>query len=171
MIALSPPLAGAQTPARSLDQLQSRVHPGETVTLTDIDGREVTGAIVNVSSSALVLLVASVQRDFQEAGILAVRERRDDSLTNGAIWGGGIGVAALLSIARAGVGADGPWSGKNTAHMTYVAAGVGCGIGVAIDAMIKGHLTLYARPSPASGVTVIPVFSGARRGALVAIRF
>lgn len=170
MLALSGRVARAQTPAHSFDQLGVRVDPGDTVTVAQVSGDNVTGTVLSLSTSVLTLLVAGARRDFQEPSVVTIRQRHGDPLGNGALWGAGIGAAALLSVARAGVGADGPWSAKNTANMTYV-AGLGCGVGVAIDAMIKGHWTLYAKPAPASRVAVVPLAGGSRRGVVVAVRF
>ena len=78
--------------AGSFEQLQSLVGPGDRVTVTDRTGQELTGSITSLSPASLTLLVEGSQRVFDEADISDMRQRRPDSLIDGAVYGLGIGL-------------------------------------------------------------------------------
>lgn len=54
--ALAPSDARAQLVARSFGELQGLVRPGETVVVTDENGRELKGKLGEISASSLALL-------------------------------------------------------------------------------------------------------------------
>ena len=84
--------AGAQT-ASSFEQLALLVESGDRITVTDRAGREQTGRVVDLSPSALALLIDGARHDFREAHIHTVRQWRQDSLGNGAWFGFAVGAA------------------------------------------------------------------------------
>jgi hypothetical protein len=75
------------------------VKRGDTVSVVDRDGTEVRGPISALSSSSLAIVMAGSQKSFLESEIDTIRQRRPDSLANGAKWGFGIGAGldALVS--------------------------------------------------------------------------
>jgi hypothetical protein len=135
--------------ATSFDQLALLVRPGNTITLTDASGSEVYGRIEALSSSALSLAFDGTRRDFLETDVTVIRQRRGDSLANGAKWGFGIGVG-LFALAIAGCDECRPTSATEYA-LTAFAGGLygamGAGIGVGIDALERGEHTVYRRPA------------------------
>src|SRR5688572_6456178 len=84
--------------AASFEQLQVLVTPGSTVTVTDASGTSVSGRIDTLSASALSLLVDGTPRNFSEADVNIIRQRRGDSLANGAWWGLGIGAGLAVAV-------------------------------------------------------------------------
>jgi hypothetical protein len=140
--------------AMSFDQLAVLVRPGNTVTLTDASGSEVYGRIETLSSSALSLAIDGTRRDFLATDVVEIRQRRGDSLANGAKWGFGIGVG-LFALAIAGCDECRPTSAGEYA-LTAFAGGLygalGTGIGVGIDALKRGEPTIYRRPGLSASV-------------------
>ena len=63
--------------------------------MTDDTGRELQGELIDLSPSALSVLVDDTRYDLQETDIIGIRKRRPDSLKNGAPLG-------LLSVAAVG---------------------------------------------------------------------
>ena len=151
LLLLGWPAAGhAQTDARagvaaSFEQLQVLVSPGTTVTLTDAGGSQVSGRIDSLTPSVLSLDVNDARRDFNEADVTTIRQRRGDSLANGAWWGFGVGVgvAALAMASCWDCFSDEPaWIGA--AFTMYGALGTGFGVG--IDALVRRQQVIFRRP-------------------------
>ena len=145
------PAAGdAQTDVRtgvagSFEQLQVLVNPGSTVTLTDAAGSQVSGRVDSLTRSVLSLELNGARRDFNEADVMTIRQRRGDSLANGAWWGFGAGavIAALAIGSCVECFLDEPgW--MVAAASLYGAMGAGFGVGV--DALIRREQTIYRRP-------------------------
>jgi hypothetical protein len=145
------PAAGyAQADARtgvaaSFEQLQVLVSPGNTVTVMDVAGSQVSGRIDSLTPSVLSLDVNGPRRDFGEADVTVIRQRRGDSLANGAWWGFGVGVgiAALAMASCWDCFSDEPaWIG---AAVTMYGA-LGTGFGVGIDALVRRQQIIFRRP-------------------------
>lgn len=145
------PAAGyAQTEARtgvaaSFEQLQVLVSPGSAVTVTDAAGSQASGRIDSITASVLSLAVNDARRDFNEAEVTTIRQRRGDSLANGAWWGLGVGVgiAALAMASCWDCFSDEPaWIG---AAVTMYGA-LGTGFGVGIDALVRRQQIIYRQP-------------------------
>jgi hypothetical protein len=135
--------------ATSFEQLEVLVRPGSTVTLTDVAGYELTGRIETLSSSALSLAIDGTRRGFLESDVTMIRQRRGDSLANGAWWGFGI----LAGLAIAGTAHCGEcWHDQPAFMAAFVGlqGALGAGIGVGIDALSRGERTIYR----ASGVAM-----------------
>jgi len=60
----------------------TRLKPGDTVWVTDAQGREIKGKITSLAAEALALK-ADGSRTFSAADVRLVEERRGDSLLNG----------------------------------------------------------------------------------------
>jgi hypothetical protein len=165
--------ADAQELAGSFDQLRVLVKTGDKITVTDDAGREITGRIAELSSSSLTLLVGDKRRDLQAKEIDTIRQRRGDSLANGAKWGFGIGaslgfVGSLEIVNQDGVTDD----AAIVAIATLFYGAVGAGIGVGVDAMNSSDQVIYARRATSStGLTVRPILTRHRQGAMVLIGF
>lgn len=68
------------------EQLRLLVKPGDTVSVTDTARREVTGKMTVLSSSSLAMVVNGTRLELTEREVATIRQRRSDSLGNGAIW-------------------------------------------------------------------------------------
>jgi hypothetical protein len=160
--------AAAQGPADSFEQLRLLVRPGDTVSVTDTAGREVTGTITVLSSSSLTMLVNGTRQDLTEREVATIRRRRSDSLWNGAIWGLVSGAAlsgALISFAESDGAGD-------AAGFVAAYGAVGLGIGVGVDALITHRKVIYERPATRAGkVSVSPMWGNKRQGVLVTMNF
>jgi hypothetical protein len=136
-------LAAAQEPVRDFSQLNTRLRPGDTVWVTDAQGREVKGQILSLRSDALTL-EGGGGRSFGAPDVTSIELRRNDSLGNGAliglVAGGGLALVGCLASVE---GSDRGWCAGAAAFY----GGVGAGIGVGIDALINKAQVIYEKPA------------------------
>ena len=168
----SPRVAAAQEPVASFDQLNTRLKPGDTIWVTDAQGREVKGKIVDVAPGVLTLK-ADGAKTYTSGDVNLIRERQHDSLANGTliglgVGGLGVGLACLASV-------DGDEKGWCLAA-ALVYGGVGAAVGLGIDAMIPGKkLVAYRAPrtpgSSQSRLSIAPVITPRAKGMAVAFSF
>jgi hypothetical protein len=140
LIAMTAVPAMAQEQATTLDQLRVLVKPGDTIRVTGADGVEVKGTLEGLSSSELELRVGDGERRLNEAEIRRIRQRRDDSLADGARRGFAVGavLGALIGVALAHE------TGAGFAVFTAgLYGGIGAGIGTGLDAMVTHDRTIY----------------------------
>lgn len=166
--------------ALSFEQLSVLVKPGDHLRLMHGAQQLVKGRIVSLSSS-LVVLENNVRLDLQEGDVWWIEERRRDSLANGALIGAISGLAAVGMVGFAiecaqtqcGGSSNGPpveW-GKAAVALGSILIG-GAGVGVAVDAMVRGWQLVYERPAPPSTTaTLSPVFTGNQKGVRLTIGF
>lgn len=162
--------AEAQELAGSFDQLRVLVTKGETVTVTDSADRQVKGSILELSPSSLALMVDGTPRTFLEADVAAIRQRRPDSLANGAKWG--LAVGASLGI-LAGLTLTSEYDAGAIGFMSALAAiygGLGAGAGAGLDALHSGNQVIYARRR-ASSISLRPVLVPGRTGVVASFTF
>jgi hypothetical protein len=167
-----PTLAAAQEPVRDFTQLNTRLRPGDTIWVTDAQGREVKGRITALGADALTL-EGGGGRTFGAPDVATIAVRRNDSLGNGALIGlavGGLGTGvACLTTAE---GQDQEWC----VLVAAVYGGLGSAIGVGIDAMIPGKkLVAYRAPGsagrPQARLSIAPVITPRAKGVAVAFSF
>lgn len=162
----------AQEPVRDFSQLNTRLRPGDTVWVTDAQGREVKGRILSLSSDTLTLEGAGA-RSFGSPAVTAIALRRNDSLANGALIGLGVGGGLTLVACLANVeGSDAGWCAAAAA----VYGGIGAGIGVGIDALIPAKkVPAYRAPVPVAAVparlSIAPVITPRAKGVAVSFAF
>jgi hypothetical protein len=155
----------AQEQATSFDQLRVLVAPGQKVNLTSTAGKRLAGTIAGLTSSTLSLKVGKELLELREADVQTIRHRGNDSLRNGALWGLGTGAGVgMVTCGRCHVG-----PGLVAAAMF---GGIGSGIGVGIDALIRTEMTVFQRRGAAGGkVTVVPQLAKSHQGVMVSVRF
>jgi hypothetical protein len=158
--------------ASSFEQLQMLVGPDDAVVVTDFSGNQTRGRIAALSPSALRLIVNGTARDIPQSEVLEIRQRRSDSLANGAkygaIAGGTFGVlGAILVCAQE---AD---CGQWVPGVLVVYTALGTGIGVGIDALIIRQRTIFRAPARTSfsRVRVAPILTAERKGLSFSISF
>jgi len=150
--------------AGSFEQLGLLVGPGERVIITDRLGSRIAATIASLSSSQLSGRVGGELRQWQEGEVVAIQQRRSDSLANGAKWGMAIGAGVgFLPCGRCHVGPG--------LMMAAIGAGVGAGIGVGIDALIKSDFVIFQRRDSKARVTIAPQLSKSHKGVTVSIGF
>jgi hypothetical protein len=168
----APAPAAAQAPVTSFDQLNTRLKPGDTIWVTDSQGREVKGRIDSLAPDSLGVDAGGF-RTFSASEVSVIQLRQGDSLANGALIGlavGGVGTG-LACLASAD-GLDEGWC--VLAALVY--GGIGAGIGVGIDALIPGKkLVAYRAPGPAgpteARLSIAPVITPRAKGVAVSFAF
>ena len=153
--------------AGSFEQLQVLVKPGDTVVVIDMYGRSTKGKIEGLSRESLRLKSSGSIREFGQRDAVEIKQRRSDSLANGALIGaavgGGIGALGTIAMCESG------WcrgNGAEVAAAIGVYTGIGTAIGVGIDALVRSRQTIYRSfPQTAfSRVHVAPLIGSGRRG-------
>ena len=155
--------------ANSFEQLQVLVKPGDRVSVTDVNGTLSQGMIAELSRSTLRLAVAGAPRDLSEADVVMIRQRRRDSLANGAIIGAVAGGAFGLLPALLVCFQETNCAGSAVGAVSLFTA-MGTGIGVGIDALIVRQQTIYRRGT-SGRLDVKPIFSAGRKGVAFTVSF
>jgi hypothetical protein len=172
-VALAAPApCAAQEPVRDFSQLNTRLKPGDTIWVTDAQGREVKGRINSLAPDSLGVDAGGF-RTFSAGEVSMIQLRQGDSLGNGALIGlavGGVGTG--LACLASTEGPDQNWC--LLAALVY--GGIGAGIGVGIDALIPGKkLVAYRAPrTPGSSqarLSIAPVITPRAKGVAVSFAF
>jgi hypothetical protein len=170
LIVLLPALAAAQEPVKSFDQLNTRLKVGDTVWVTDAQGREVKGKIAGLTRSALTL-EGDAGRTLQVDVVRLITQRTGSRVWKGTLWGLAAGGAVSLGLVLASNGCD--YDGFYLcAYGIPVAIGAGAGVG----AMAPGKTTVvYRAPGTAGGtsthLSVAPVITPRTKGVTVSYSF
>lgn len=122
--------------ATSFEQLQILVENNDAITVTDADGQEAEGRILNLSPSLLELSVNGVSRQFSQIEVREIKRRGGDPIGNGARNGAFVGLRfggalAVLFCASDLCAYALPSVGFYTA--------LGAGLGAGIDALVQGE--------------------------------
>lgn len=179
LVAMTMPApAGAETVARSLEELGVRLKPGQKVQVLERSGRLTEGLITGISESSLTVF-AGESRTLAAEDVLRV-DRAGDSVRNGILIGAVSGAAAGALVL---------WSYSQMTEEQKAAttcpecdspdiigayAVFGAGAGWLIDKLRKGRTDLYAAPlsrATRATVRVTPVVGQGRRGLTVAVGF
>lgn len=170
-----PSLAAAQEPTGAFDQLDTRLKPGDTIWVTDAQGREIKGTLRDLSPAFLRLDAEGATQEFQAARVGTVQIQPKDSLKNGALLGAVVGcVLGALSCGANPECAGDESGGGVAAALGILGAGAGAGIGAWIDSAMKPpRLTVYRATGAAghSRLLVAPVVGPRARGVAVSIAF
>ena len=192
LIVLLPALAAAQEPVKSFDQLNTRLRPGDSVWITDAQGREIKGRVLEMTPASLVL-DAGRRRALDARDVIAVRERGGRSLGKAALWGtvAGAGAGTILAVtvrsdyATYCTPEDGascfPQPGTKPPvdwWQVPVYAGLGAGLGTIIGSLMPGPLrVVYRAPGRAEGadrgarLSVMPVITPRHRSVALSVSF
>jgi len=169
LVIATAPMVEAQVLASSFNQLQVLVKPGDTVSVTDATGVEARGTIGALSPSSLEMVIAGNRRIFSENDVRTIRQRRGDSLKNGAWWGFGI-MAGLVLLGAVTEPSD--YDAGGAVLGVLASGGFGAAIGVGVDAMIRSNEVIYSRPAGVSTrLTLSPLVARGQKGALVSLGF
>ena len=162
----------AQGVASSFDQLSVLVKPGDKIGIVDITGQETEGRIGTLSRDELTLVTKTGVRQLGEGDVAQIRQRRSDSLQNGAIIGAaagaGYGLAMLAFLASTDDGGGPIPIGVVTSLVTLT--GIGAAAGAGIDALITRRQVIYEKPG-GGHVSISPLFLHGRRGVAVSVKF
>ena len=160
--------------ARSFEELVGRVHPGDTVSVIETTGTEVSGRIERVSNGTLALLTDDGPREWSEVDVGTIRQRQGDSVKNGALIGLGIGaglsILAVGTCISSGAPAGCGGGGGTLAAAVAFNAGLFAAIGAGIDALIRTRHVIYDSAGSAD-VSLSPLVTRTRRGVLMSVSF
>ena len=171
-LVLSSEPAAAQE-ARSFEQLQLLVKPGDRIFVTDSMGNVTEGRIAGLSSSSLRLMTKSSTQDLSESDVFKIRQWRHDSLKNGALIGAGIGFGLSLAGVIAVCNGWGTCRGGEAVAAVAYTTGIVAAIGAGIDALIPSKETIYfgGTRTSLSRIKVKPILDHSRKGVAVAFSF
>ena len=157
-----------ETPPAVFQDLPLLVNPGDRIAVTDDTGRVLQGDLVDISPSALSVLVAGTRYDLQESKYTVTSERRQDSLKNGALLGflAGAGSTAALLAASDHYVYPVQW-----ATFPLIMGGAGAGIGILVDSMITKSTLIFSEKESVRRVSVAPMISRDRKGVTVSLGF
>ena len=170
----APAIANAQESVASFDQLGTQLKPGDTIWVTDAQGREVKGKIQSLSPDALTL-DANGPRTFAPRDVSIIRDRQRDSLKNGTLIGLGIGGGLAAAWCIGAVAAE-ENPGVECAEGLVVFGGLGTLLGLGIDAAIPGRMRVVYR-APGSGgaasarFSIAPFVTSRTKGVALAVTF
>jgi hypothetical protein len=183
-LALLPAAADAQPIARSFQELQSLVEPGETVLLVDHTGREIPARVASISPSSMLVFTKERRRDARgdmrdtwtakrllyENDVQRIRRRGGHAVRNGALIGAGAAFGINLWFAKAyGENEGGSFCGGCFALSIFtvpMGAGIGAAVGLPINRL--GRKTIYLTPLPVRR-TMSPV--PAPKGGMLLVTF
>jgi hypothetical protein len=99
---------------------------------------------------------------------MRIRARHSDSLLNGALIGAGAAVASGLFLCTL----TEPWENcrDDVGPMIRIGA-LGAGIGIGIDALIRGRRTIYEAPPRSARLQVSPIVARRAGGVQVRLAF
>jgi hypothetical protein len=174
--------SAAQEPVTFFSQLDGELKPGDTVWVTDAQGRELKGEIGALEPGAITVRGRG-GRTFNGSDVRQVTVRQRDSLANGATIGMVIGALAGLGAGIAACAAypkDDPLRGDaclmSISLLWMPGLGAGALVGVGIDAMIPGEALVVYRAPGSNGasrarLSIAPVITPRAKGVAVSFAF
>jgi hypothetical protein len=175
----TPPVLHAQEVAHSLDELTAQVKAGDRVTVTDMQGQQIPGTIVALSSSSLRLMQESTPREIVAADIQTITRPHHvssgKSARIGLLVGAVLGVGSVL-FACQGCSYDDSGVPGGAGGMALVAAagfgGLGALTGIVVSKVIKRPQTIYRSAMKASAkLTIRPILTHHQRGITASVGF
>lgn len=164
---LSPCVASAQAPVRTFDQLDTRVKAGDTVWVTDVQGRKTKGKVSTLDGTSLTLRDGEIV--FKEADVRVLELKRHENLKGGTL----VGLAAGIGI---GVVSFAPWCrGPGCVWVVGMFGAMGAGIGCGVDALIpenRRDIVYSATSANSAGrISIAPVIGRKSTGVALSFRF
>ena len=167
LLASAAPAHAEDLAATSFDQLRLLARLGDTITVTDASGRQITGRLAALTPAALSLV--GDQRTFTERDITTISRHDHANLSTGAKWGLGVGAGFAL---LAGAVYCEYHCGAGYAVATLVYGGLGAGVGVGISALIPTRRLIFVQSrASAARLVVAPLLSRDRQGLVVSLHF
>jgi len=169
LIVVLPAFAAAQEPVRSFDQLNTRLKVGDTVWVTDAQGREVKGQIRDFSETSLTLDSGGPAR-LQADAVRLITQREGKPIVRGMLIGLGVGAASFAVVAAM----DCDDCGEAVSGGLMFGALIGAGAGAAIGAMRSGkEVVVYRAPGPSGSarLSLAPVITPRTKGVALFVSF
>ena len=125
-----------------------------TAWITDAAGREKKVRVISVADDVVTTTGDGSTRRLQTADITRIRARHFDSVLNGALIGAGAAVASGLLLCTSME----PWENcRDDVGPMFLIGATGAGIGIGIDALIRGRKTIYEAPTASARVRAMPI--------------
>lgn len=158
----------AQTPQGAERNLETTLIPGMTVWITDSSGREEKTRIVGMSGDIVTTTAGDQIRRLRTADVMRVRVRHSDPVINGALIGAGAALASGLFLCHL----TESWEvcRGNVGPMFRIGA-IGAGVGIGIDALIRGRRTIYEAARGATRLRAAPIIARRTGGLQVSLSF
>ena len=172
LIVLLPVVAAAQEPVKSFDQLDTRLKVGDTIYITDAQGREIKGKIRELNPSSLMLENGD-GRSFQARDVARITQHHGSKAGKGALWG--LVAGGAISVWPAVyAGTCHEEDCQYAAVLIPFLVGGGAGIGALVGATMSGKELVVYR-GPVAGTTArlsfAPVITAHARGVVVSFAF
>ena len=166
--AASGPAASAQTPQPATNTLETALIQGRTVWITVAGRQEEKTRIAGVSGGIVTTTAGTDIRRFPTTDITRVRVRHSDSVLDGALIGAGAAVASGLFLCTR----TEPWENcRDDVGPMFRIGAVGAGIGIAIDALIRGRRTIYEAAAGSTRLHLAPIVTRHAGGLRIALSF
>jgi hypothetical protein len=155
ILVLTPRNGFGQEPVRSFSQLTGLAAAGNRVTVIDTAGVASSGTVIRITDDELAVDVQGSRRTWTPSQVRQVRRRIRDSVLNGALIGGalGVGIGSLSYLDNECREKPGCASGLLMGAATFA------GVGAVIDAFIHSERVIYeapaGSPSPTIGLTLV----------------
>lgn len=158
----------AQTPQGAQLSLETTLAPGMSVWITDPEGREEKTRIIGVSGGVITATAGDDIRRLRTTDVQRVRVRQSDSVMNGALIGAGAAVASGLFLCSL----TEPWANcrDDVGPMLRIGA-IGAGVGIGIDALIRGRRTIYDAAQRSTRLHAAPLFARQGGGLQISLSF
>ena len=179
LVVISTLLTAQATPPSEATVIRQRVKENQQVRLIDDQGREWQGRIAALTPDSLTLVTRDRKKWDVPYGTILRIDRPHDGVANGAaigfISGAVLGLAAVITEEADDCEPDfGFFSCSDPTAGAYVLAplvigGLGAGIGVGIDALIRRDGNLYRRSD--TRVALAPALGRGVRGFRVSVRW
>jgi hypothetical protein len=184
LVFAAPHQAHAQVVATSFEDLRPLVKSGDTIYVTEANGRKTRARLGELTPSSLEVLVRKTGPDGRETFVpqsrLAERDVRQiqivrgDSVLNGTL----IGLAVVGGPWLLACNPATDWCYYNDGANLYraialITSGIGAGIGALVDAGIRERVLVYYHPSDRgpSGIAISPFASKSAAGMQLTWRF
>ncbi|HJR58435.1 MAG TPA: hypothetical protein VJ813_03515 [Vicinamibacterales bacterium] len=160
--------ASAGTPQTGENSLETTLRPGMTVWITDSGGQEEKTRIVGVSGGILTTTAGGDTRRLRTSEVMRVRVRHSDSVLNGALIGAGVAVGSGLFLCRL----TETWENcRDDAGPMLRIGAIGAGVGIAIDALLRGRRTIYQGAPGSARLYVAPIATRHAGGLQISVSF
>ena len=184
LLLVTPDVMSAQVVATSFEELRPLVKSGDTIYVTEANGRKTKARLGELTQSSLELLVRKSGPDgrdtfvpqsrLAERDIRQIQIERGDSLLNGTLIGlAVVGGSWLLACNPAT-----DWcyynDGANLFRgLALITSGIAAGVGALIDAGIRERVLVYyqAPGRQSQGVHLSPFVSKSAAGVRMTVRF
>ena len=142
--------------------------PGMTVWITDSGGREEKTRIVGVSGDLVTATTGDRIRGLAMTDVVRVRVRHSDRVINGALIGAGVAVASGLFLCHL----TETWENcRDDVGPVFRIGAIGAGVGIGLDALIRGRRTIYEAAARSTRLSAAPIFARHAGGLKVSLSF